>query len=108
MGSFIVTQFTKTGVEHLHWRFYLMFSIFCYSFFPISYCFYPETSKRTLEDMDQIFARGKTFVFTDKELVLRQRPQAFIDAEVARAQRAGVETMTKGGDVVLVEQTEKV
>lgn len=58
--------------------------------------------------MDQIFARGKTFVFTDKELVLRQRPQAFIDAEIARAQRADVETMTKGGDVVLVEQTAKV
>jgi len=23
MGSFIVTQFTKVGVDHLHWRFYL-------------------------------------------------------------------------------------
>ncbi|KXL46291.1 hypothetical protein M433DRAFT_65774 [Acidomyces richmondensis BFW] len=108
MGSFIVTQFTKTGVEHLHWRFYLMFSIFCYSFFPISYCFYPETSKRTLEDMDQIFARGKTFVFTDQELVRRQRPQTFVDAELARTQQANVETTIKGGDVVLVEQTTKV
>ncbi len=59
-----------------------MFSCFCFSFFPIVYLLYPETSRRTLEDMDEIF-RGKdsVFVFSDPLLTQRSRPQAFIEAE---------------------------
>ena len=59
-----------------------VFACFCFSFFPIVYLLYPETSRRTLEDMDEIFrGRGSVFVFRDPLLTQRGRPQAFVDAE---------------------------
>ncbi|KAF8862704.1 general substrate transporter [Acephala macrosclerotiorum] len=85
MGGFIVTQFTKIGVDNLSWRFYLIFAIICYAYFPIVFCLYPETSRRTLEDMDEIFVHSsRIFVFGDPALTKRERPQVFIDAETRR------------------------
>lgn len=49
------------------------------------YCFYPETSNRTLEDMDQIFLRNPSvWVFGNNEMTQRARPQALVDAETER------------------------
>ncbi|KKY27063.1 putative glycerol proton symporter of the plasma subject to glucose-induced inactivation [Phaeomoniella chlamydospora] len=85
ISSFCVAQFTKPGVLHLHWRFYLIFSIICYSYFPIVFAIYPETSQRTLEDMDYIFESNPgPFVFRKREITQRRRPQAFINAELRR------------------------
>ncbi|KAJ5812663.1 Major facilitator superfamily domain general substrate transporter [Penicillium riverlandense] len=82
MGGFIVTQFTSVGVNNLHWRFYLIFAIIAWCFFPIVFLFYPETSRRTLEDMDEIFIQNPSLIVCGKrELTQRERPQAFIDAE---------------------------
>jgi hypothetical protein len=51
------------------------------------FCLYPETSRRTLEDMDEIFIHSsKVFVFGDELLTSRERPQAFIDAEERRVE----------------------
>jgi hypothetical protein len=62
-----------------------VFSCFCFSFFPVVYLLYPETCRRTLEDMDEIFKdRRGMFVFTDRALTQRERPQAFIEAERRR------------------------
>lgn len=126
MGAFIVTQFTKVspwvrsyptatltfavqvGVDSLGWQFYLMFCIFCYAYFPIVYAFYPETCKRTLEDMDEIFRSNPgSFVFRDKDLVRRARPQKFVDAEVLRAQHASGQAMEGKGGIVHVEQEQR-
>ncbi|KAK9452552.1 general substrate transporter [Dipodascopsis uninucleata] len=87
MGGFIVTQFTKTGVNNLHWKFYLMFAIFVYSYFPIVYLLYPETCSRTLEDIDLIFTEYKGVIVVGpgkKELTQRSRPQYFIEKEKER------------------------
>ncbi|ANB15654.1 glucose-inactivated glycerol proton symporter STL1 [Sugiyamaella lignohabitans] len=86
IGSFIVTQFTPPGVKNLNiWGFYLLFACFCISFLPISYFFYPETMNRTLEDIDEIFFESKSiFVFRNKNLTQRKRPQAYIDRENQR------------------------
>ncbi|OIW31779.1 general substrate transporter [Coniochaeta ligniaria NRRL 30616] len=89
IGGFIVVQFTKTGVNNLGWGFYLLFACFCFSFFPIVYLLYPETCRRTLEDMDEIFKeRRGAFVFSHPVLTQRQRPQAFIEAERRRIEAA--------------------
>lgn len=110
MGGFIVTQFTKTGVDNLGWGFFLrkslplaesclgtylavltiqVFAGFCFAYFPVVYCFYPETSRRTLEDMDQIFIQYPSiFVFGKRDLTQRARPQLFIDSEHARIAEA--------------------
>ncbi|KAI1843932.1 hypothetical protein JX266_009988 [Neoarthrinium moseri] len=96
MGGFIVTQFTKVGVDRLGWGFYLLFAVICWAYFPVVFALYPETSRRTLEDMDQIFIRNPSiFVFGKKDLTQRERPQAFVDAEtqrIAEAESTEVET----------------
>ncbi|PKS09830.1 hypothetical protein jhhlp_004453 [Lomentospora prolificans] len=85
MGGFIVTQFTKVGVDNLKWGFYLIFAIICWVYFPVVFCLYPETTRRTLEDMDQIFIQNPSiFVFGKPDLTNRERPKAFIDAEERR------------------------
>ncbi|KZN83386.1 Sugar transporter [Penicillium chrysogenum] len=100
MGGFIVTQFTSVGVNTLHWRFYLIFAVIAWSFFPIIFCLYPETSRRTLEDMDEIFIRHPSPIVCGKqELTQRKRPQTFVDAErdrIMENKEFGKET-AKGG-----------
>ncbi|OJD35309.1 sugar transporter stl1 [Diplodia corticola] len=92
IGSFIVTQFTKVGVQNLGWRFYLLFACFLYSYFPVVWALYPETTQRTLEDMDEIFKRNPgIFVFGNKDLTQRARPRVLVEAEIARVQRAAEE-----------------
>lgn len=108
ISGFVIVQFTKAGVDNLGWRFYLrkgfyfilfflhistkanttsyvVFAGFCWSFLPIVFLFYPETSRRTLEDMDEMFKHhDNLLVFRDKILTQRNRPQAFIEAEQQR------------------------
>ncbi|XDG09501.1 hypothetical protein ABKA04_009116 [Annulohypoxylon sp. FPYF3050] len=85
ISGFVIVQFTKAGVDNLGWGFYLLFAGFCWSFLPIVFLFYPETSRRTLEDMDEMFKHhDNLFVFRDKILTQRNRPQAFIEAEQQR------------------------
>ncbi len=107
--GFAVVQFTKVGIDNLQWAFFLsefspshthstsllqnltadyihvVFAILCVFFFPVVYFFYPETAGRKLEDMDEMFLRNPSwFVFGKKEMTQPTRPQAFIDAELAR------------------------
>lgn len=90
IGSFIVSQFTPPGVKNLNkWGFYFLFACFCLSYLPISYFFYPETMNRTLEDIDEMFLYSKSvFVFNDKSLTQKSRPQIFIDREQERIENA--------------------
>ncbi|KAF7562448.1 hypothetical protein G7046_g1674 [Stylonectria norvegica] len=98
MGGFIVTQFTKVGVNNLHWKFYLIWVILCWTYFPVIYCLYPETSRRTLEDMDEIFIQHPSLIVCGKPaLTNRERPQTFIDAETQRI--ADSENMQLGKEV---------
>ncbi|KAI1177634.1 putative sugar transporter [Nemania sp. FL0916] len=83
--GFAVVQFTKVGIDNLQWGFFLIFGILCLTFFPVVYCFYPETARRKLEDMDEMFIRNPSwFVFDKKEMTQPTRPQVLIDAEIAR------------------------
>ncbi|KAI1083445.1 general substrate transporter [Whalleya microplaca] len=91
MSGFITVQFTKVGVDNLGWGFYLIFAGFCWSFLPIIFLFYPETSHRTLEDMNEIFKRSNSpFVFMDSILTQQDRPQFYVEAEQRRVQITSV------------------
>ncbi|KAI1142353.1 general substrate transporter [Hypoxylon sp. FL0543] len=91
MSGFVIIQFTKVGVDNLGWAFYLLFAGFCWSFLPIVFLFYPETSRRTLEDMDEIFRhRDSLFVFRDRALTQRNRPREFSEAEQRRVTEAPI------------------
>jgi len=64
---------------------YLFFAILNACFFPIIYFLYPETSGRSLEEIDLIFAKGylenKSYVLAAKELPTMD------DSEIARYNR---------------------
>ena len=105
LGGFVVTQFTKVGVDNLGWRFYLMFAVFVYSYFPVVMCLYPETSRRTLEDMDEIFARDDLgiLVWPDRNgkgnelrLRARERPGWLAQRERQRVEQGRGEQQTAG------------
>ncbi|KAK9425952.1 putative General substrate transporter [Seiridium unicorne] len=64
--AFVVVQFTKVGLDNLGWAFYLIFAGITFCFIPVIFCFYPETSGKTLEDMDHMFFRNpNVFIIVD-------------------------------------------
>lgn len=49
---------TPVLVTNIGWGTYLLFGVLNATFIPIIYIFYPETSGRSLEEIDLIFAKG--------------------------------------------------
>ncbi|KUJ10838.1 general substrate transporter [Mollisia scopiformis] len=90
--GFVCTQFTPTGIKNIGYRFYIIFAAFNLLFVPIVYSLYPETSNRTLEDIDEYFDvdSGHTTIIPigDKATKSTARPQEAIDAEVRRVETA--------------------
>jgi hypothetical protein len=55
------------------------------------FCLYPETSRRTLEDMDQIFIQNPGLIVCRiPELTQRERPQTLVNLEQERVEKAKV------------------
>jgi hypothetical protein len=80
--NFMVVEITPIGINSLHWKFYIIWTVFNFSFIPIVYCLYPETADRTLEDMDRFFRENHDpLVFRHKEAISTKRPLAYIEAE---------------------------
>lgn len=64
ISAFIVVQITPSGVQHLGWKFYLIWLVFCGAAIPFIYLCYPETSGATLEEMDIYFATQRSWIVT--------------------------------------------
>ena len=80
--NFMVVEITPIGIQSLHWKFYIIWTVFNFSFVPLTYFFYPETSDRTLEDIDRFFRENQhVFVHKDKNAVSSKRPQAYVEHE---------------------------
>jgi len=43
---------TPIGLKNLNYKFYIIWSILCLSFAPILYFLYPETARKSLEEID--------------------------------------------------------
>lgn len=83
--GFCITQYTDIAVTNMRWGFYLLFAMIVLCYAPVVWFFYPETAKRTLEDINFMFDLYDTlFLGKHRELRQRSRPQLFIDAEVER------------------------
>lgn len=76
-------QITPLGVDNLHWRFYIIWTLFNAAIVPTIYLFYPETADRTLEDVERFFRENHDiFVFRHKDGTSVKRPLAYVvDAE---------------------------
>ncbi|KAF2114845.1 general substrate transporter [Lophiotrema nucula] len=72
--NFTIVMITPVMLDHIGWATYLVFALINAGFFPIIYFFYPETKKRSLEEVDLIFAKGflenMGYVQASKELPL--------------------------------------
>ena len=85
---YVVVEITPIGIQTLQWKFYIIWTIFNASFVPIVYLFYPETSDRTLEDVDRFFRENQDiFIFKDKDAISSKRPLAYIEHEQAEVRR---------------------
>lgn len=72
LWNFLIVMITPVLVTNIGWGTYLLFAALNASFLPIIYFFYPETSGRSLEEIDLIFAKGHlenmSYVRAAKEL----------------------------------------
>jgi hypothetical protein len=76
---------TPVLITSIGWGTYLFFAVLNALFLPVIYFFYPETSGRSLEEIDLIFAKGyiekKSYVWAAKELPMLD------DSEIAQYSR---------------------
>ncbi|KAI1499280.1 general substrate transporter [Biscogniauxia marginata] len=82
LTNFIVVEVTPIGLQNLGWKFYIIWTISNALFLPILWLFYPETSGRTLEDLDAYYRDNPPLiVVNDKDSVSRRRPERFVRAQ---------------------------
>ena len=55
LSNFVVVYVTPDAIANLGYRLYIIWAVFNASFVPITWLFYPETARRSLEDMDVVF-----------------------------------------------------
>lgn len=71
--NFLVAEVTPTAFTNIGWKYFLVFLTLNALFVPIIYYFFPETSGRSLEEIDQIF-ESSTSIF-DTVLVAKELPK---------------------------------
>jgi Sugar (and other) transporter len=79
---YMCVQVTPIGIANLGWKFWIPWAAFCGCFVPFTYLFYPETARRTLEDIDKLFDNGLPLVVRQKTTVQLKQPQEFINADL--------------------------
>ncbi|KAI5921589.1 general substrate transporter [Camillea tinctor] len=80
--NFLVVEVTPIGLQNLSWRFYIIWAITNALFLPVVWLFYPETSDRTLEDLDAFYRENPPLiVVNDRDSISRRRPERFVRAQ---------------------------
>ena len=83
-----VVEITPRGIQSLHWKFYIIWTMFNLSFVPIVYFLYPETSQRSLEDIDRLFRDDQSIlIFRNKDAIASRRPAAYIEHQQREIRR---------------------
>lgn len=78
----MVVEITPIGIDSIGWRFYIIWTVFNFSFVPIVYYLYPETAGRSLEDIDRFFMSNQSiFVHNDPDAKSSRRPERYIVQE---------------------------
>lgn len=63
LSNFSVVYITPQAIQSLGYRLYVIWAVLNASFVPITWLFYPETARRSLEDLDEVFLNER-FGFT--------------------------------------------
>ncbi|KAI0115710.1 general substrate transporter [Nemania sp. FL0031] len=105
--NFFIVLITPVLVTNIGWGTFLFFAVLNATFLPVIYFFYPETARRSLEEIDIIFAKGNveniSYVKAAKELPL------LTDDEVEQeALRYGlIDTAARGAAKAAIQNNEK-
>lgn len=79
--NFGVVFATPKGIESLGYKFYVIWTVLNLLFVPIIYFFYPETSSRSLEVIDQMFEAHPTMlVYKHRAMTCREPSAADIES----------------------------
>ncbi|KAL3428364.1 hypothetical protein PVAG01_01873 [Phlyctema vagabunda] len=91
--NFLVVMVVPIMITSIGWGTYLFFAVMNACFIPVIYFFYPETKRRSLEEIDLIFAKGflekenyvkvsKTMPYlTEEEIETMARQFGFVDQD---------------------------
>ncbi|KAJ4348396.1 uncharacterized protein N0V89_009770 [Didymosphaeria variabile] len=84
--NFVITKITPEAINHIGWKTFLMFGIFCLCMGIFAFFFIKETKGRTLEDMDVLFGAvsaeqraqdvEKSMAVENKKMELEEREEA--------------------------------
>lgn len=111
--NFLIVMVTPVMISSIHWGTYLFFAVVNACFIPVIYWFYPETKKRSLEEIDLIFAKGYleniSYVkasfdmpfLSDREVEAMAREYGFIDSDEEEkiGEKVGEKAVDGNGDV---------
>ena len=95
LSNFIIVYITPDAIDNLSWRLYIIWAVFNAVFVPIVYFFYPETARRSLEDMDEVF-RNERFGVTKCRKPGPKKTQDELDAEMDDYSGKGESTQVDG------------
>ncbi|TIA31838.1 general substrate transporter [Aureobasidium pullulans] len=80
--NFVIVEITPIGIQNLGWKFWIVWTVFNAVFLPIIYYLYPETSNRSLEDLDEYYRSDPSLiVIGDKDATSHRRPTKYIERE---------------------------
>ncbi|RCI02406.1 hypothetical protein CU098_012035 [Rhizopus stolonifer] len=82
IGNALVMEITPPMIAGIGWITFLIFGAFNFMAIPIVWALYPETSNKTLEELDVVFATRSMFVWkAEKELAAMKRGSSFDDTK---------------------------
>lgn len=61
LTAFLVQEVTPIAVTSIGWKYYIVFTCVCLVSIPIVYFYFPETSGKSLEEIDMIFSSGSLY-----------------------------------------------
>ena len=82
--NFLLAQVTPVGFNTIHYRYYIIYAVSNALMAPAVYFCFPETRGRSLEEIDEIFARSQHILDPPriaKELQMRDSGRGFEDSE---------------------------
>ena len=87
LSNFVVVYVTPQAIDNLGYQLYIIWAVLNASFVPITWFFYPETARRSLEDMDAIFlAEGFGMTMTRSPGLRTAGGDDVIDDDVDKAE----------------------
>lgn len=75
LSNFAVVSVTPQAIQSLGYRLYLVWAALNATFVPVVWLFYPETARRSLEDMDEVFLREGFGVTGTRSPGVRKGPE---------------------------------